>query len=115
MRKIIVGYTSKSKYTARDADNKPIQAFEFIFDDAVLTALEQIQSEDLAMYGVMGKAVSDTGMSLGDCKLLVSGDEKQVFYEGYQGHQQAFTVGKCNDGQFETVASEFQEKIELSK
>ena len=115
MRKIIVNHASQSKYDVKDLDGKPVKAFEFIFDDHLLTVLETLSTGDLKSYKVKGRLFTDTGIELANCDLEVSDGDKYISYDGFLRNAAGFELCGNNDFHFERIATDQQNELELSK
>lgn len=114
MKKIIANHSPKCKYSVLDSDGNKVNAFEFIFDDKLLNALESLQDDNLESYKVKGQLLTDTGQYLSDCSLLIEGESKSIFYEGFLRNEPEIDVD-CIDSSFDSIACELQEQIELFK
>lgn len=115
MRKIIINYTSQSKYTAKDYEGRAVKAFEFTFDDRLLAVLEKAKTEDLVSFKVKGQLFTDTGVKLAECSLEVIGEQTFISYDGYLGNPARFELFNDNDHRFESIACDFQEELDISK
>lgn len=114
MKKIIANHSPKCKYSVLDFDGNKVNAFEFIFDDKLLNALENLQDDNLESYKIKGQLFTDTGHYLSDCSLEVEGESRCISYDGSLRNEAELDVD-CIDSSFDSIACELQEVLELSK
>lgn len=115
MRKIAVSCKRTSKHVVKDCDGKSVEAFLCVFDEELLSFLEKAKKENLLSYKIKGKLLTDTGVELAECALEVTEEDSFIMYDGYLGHPAKRNLNEYNHDNFQDIAIDFQEELDLSK